>query len=253
MGPSKDKVIESVNQTVKPSPRKISRLKYIFLGLLIVGILYLVGELSIWANPEAIKNFILKFGLWSPIILILLQVVQSMISILPSQVTTIAAGFLFGPIFGLLYALIGSTIGSAIVFLISRKYGRRLANKFFHGKDLAHFEAFFKQKKLYALFLARVAPIFPNDLVSFAAGFTKISFSGFNFVSTLGFLIQMIILVIFGAKLAEGEVSIPLIIVSVIVGLLFLVVLFKGKIRKIVIKDLKKVEKSLKKGVKIVF
>jgi|SRR3989344_514581 len=244
---------KTVNKSAKTTSHKVSRLKFFLLSALIILILFISIEFSTFNNPELVKNFVLKFGLMAPVVLILLQTFQSMISIIPSQITTIAAGYVFGPIFGLIYSLIGSFIGSSIVFLISRKYGAQLAMKFFPEKDIIHFQVFFRQKKSKALFLARIAPIFPNDLISFAAGLTKINYWKFSLISSLGFLIQIIILSFFGSGLAEGQISMPLIVVSIVVGLLFLIVIFKKKIRKIIIRDIKEVEKELRKGVKIVF
>jgi uncharacterized membrane protein YdjX (TVP38/TMEM64 family) len=244
---------ENVIKSVKTTPTKVNNVKYVFLTIAIMLIIYLFVELSLFADPEIIKSFISKFGLWAPLVLILLQMFQSIISIIPSQITTVASGYLFGPVLGLVYSLIGTFLGSSIIFFISRKYGKRLAVKFFHNLDITHFQIFLRQKKSIALFLARIAPIFPNDLISFAAGLTKISYLKFVLLSTIGFLVQMILLTSFGSGLAEGEVNITLIVISVFVGILFMIVLFKQKIRRWVIKDLHKIEKGLKKGVKIVF
>ena len=233
------------------SRNRASKIKLFFLPILMILLFFFVGEL--FFNSETIKTFILRFGIWAPLIVIVLQILQSMVSVIPSQITTIVAGFLFGPVLGLLYALIGATIGSSAIFLISRRFGQKLALKFFSLRDLSHFEAFFKQKKSWALFLARIAPIFPNDLVSIAGGLTNISFGQFTALSTLGFIAQMAVLVLFGSQLAEGSVNVSLIIISVLAGILLMIVLFKEQIRRMVIKDLHKVEKSLKQGVKIVF
>ena len=244
---------ENVIKSVKTSPSKFSKLKYVLLTVAIMLILYLIVEVSLLADPEIIRSFILKFGILAPLALIFLQIFQSMISIIPSQITTIAAGYIFGPILGLIYSLIGSFIGSAIIFLISRKYGEKLALKFFPKKEISHFHTFFKQKRSQALFLARIAPIFPNDLVSFSAGLTRIKFLKFNLISSLGFLVQIMILSYFGSGLAKGEVNILVIIISILVGILLVIVLFKKKIKELIIKDLKEFEEEIQKNVKIVF
>lgn len=244
---------ELINRSEAFSHKKVRWIKYGLLLLLAAGLFFLISESSLFANPDKIKGFILNFGVWAPLILILLQALQSMISIIPSQVTTIAAGFLFGPVLGLVYSLIGATIGSSVIFLISRKYGKKLAMKIFPPREILHFEAFMKQKRAYALLLARVAPIFPNDLVSFIGGLTGISLGLFTLTSSAGFVVQMVILVFFGSQLANGSVSTELIVLSILIGVLVLIVLFKQQIKKMVIKDLHKVEKSLKQGIKIVF
>ncbi len=225
------------------------RIQYILLLALVAGIYFFLTESPIGqhylTNPAALKYLILSFGILAPLAVIFLQFFQTIFSIIPSQITTIIAGFIFGPILGLLYSLIGAVIGSAIVFLISRKYGQKIALKFFEPVELEHFRRLFKKQKGWALFLARIAPIFPNDLVSFAAGLNKIKFREFNIISSIGFVIQMIILTYFGSELAYGKINPSLVIVTILISLMLLILLFRNKIKKTLSKDFKKIEKEV--------
>ncbi len=227
------------------------RLKFVVFLLILIAVYYFASESSVvkhyLSNPELLKSLILGFGILAPLAVIVLQCFQTTISIIPSQITTIAAGFIFGPFLGLAYSLIGAFFGSMFVFVLARKYGKKLALKFFEKKDLVHFNMLFKKHKLWALFLARMTPIFPNDLISFGAGLTKIKLKNFNLVSSLGFVTQMIILTYFGAELSTGKISLPLIIISVVVGLLLLIAVFEKEIKKVLIKDFHKIEKKFKK------
>ena len=83
------------------------------------------------ADPEELRWFILRFGILAPLGLIVMQMFQTMFSIVPSQLTTILAGFIFGPLWGLVYSLIGAFLGSLFIFLIARKYGNKIASFFF--------------------------------------------------------------------------------------------------------------------------
>lgn len=230
--------------------KRAHKLKYFLLLILAILFYYLITESKLvqhyLANPEALKSLILSFGILAPIAIIILQMFQTTISIIPSQITTIIAGFVFGPILGLVYSLIGAFFGSMLIFSLGRKYGKRFALKLFDKKEIVHFNIFLRQRKDWALFLARIAPIFPNDLVSFTAGLTTIKFRNFNLFSTLGFVVQMIILTYFGAELSAGKVSVPLIIITIVVSLLLLIVFFKSKIRRFLIKGLHKLEKGEK-------
>lgn len=195
-------------------------------------------------DPEELRWFVLKFGILAPLGIIILQMFQTMISIIPSQLTTILAGYIFGPLWGLIYSLIGAFLGSLFIFLLSRKYGIKIASFFFTEEEILHFILFFKQKKLLALFMVRVAPLFPNDLVSFSAALTDISLFHFNLVSTAGFMIQMILLTFFGAELREGSFTLPLQVISLVICFLLTLFLFKEKIHKVLIQDLKLLEKG---------
>lgn len=225
--------------------------RFVVFLLILIGLYYFASESPVikqyLSNPELIKSLVLGFGVLAPLAVIFLQFFQTIITIIPSQITTILAGFLFGPVLGLAYSLIGAFFGSMLVFILARKYGKKLALKFFEKKDLVHFNVLFRQHKLWALFLARMTPIFPNDLVSFGAGLTKIRLRNFNLVSSLGFVFQMIILTYFGAELSTGKISLPLIIISVAVGLLLLIAIFEKKIKKVIIKDFHQIEKKFKK------
>jgi len=222
--------------------KKRHYIRLILVVVVLAAIYYLASESSLiqhyFANPEALKKVILGLGILAPLGIIFLQFFQTTISIVPSQITTIVAGFVFGPILGLVYSLIGAFFGSMFIFFLARKYGKELALKFFNKKDMVHFHMMFKQKKHWALFLARMTPLFPNDLVSFSAGLTTIKLRDFNLISSLGFIIQMIILTYFGSELATGKISFPLIGISVLVTGLLLITIFKNKIKKLLVKEI---------------
>src|SRR3989344_534736 len=235
---------------VMSTNQKFLRLRYILPPLLLLAVGYSITESDLFrhylSNPDALKQFVLGFGLLAPLAVIILQAFQTTISIIPSQLTTIVSGFVFGPVLGLVYSLIGAMLGSSLVFALSRKYGKRLALRLhlFDKKDIVHFHLFFKRKKVWALFLARVLPLFPNDLISFAAALTGMRFRDFTFFSTLGFVFQMLILTYLGSELSQGRVSMPLIVITILVIILLIIFLFKKQIKLLLIKDLRSLEKE---------
>tara|TARA_Y100000310_G_scaffold190615_1_gene190620 strand:- start:24054 stop:24770 length:717 start_codon:yes stop_codon:yes gene_type:complete len=229
---------------------RIRKLKYILIAAAILAIYLYTSESGILDNylgPAQLQESILSVGIWGPLIIIALQIFQTILSIIPSQITTIAAGFAFGPIEGLFYSLIGAFIGSSVIFYISRKYGKKIVSKIFSKREIVHFNSFFKQRKYFALFLGRVTPIFPNDLISVGAGLTNMSYWHFTIVSTIGFVFQMMLLTLFGSELSKGIVSTWLIFVTIIVGFFFIILIFKEQIKKIFIKDLHIAEKEIER------
>ncbi len=222
-------------------------IKVLLLVLILALFLWWVAQSDIvqesLSDPEALRWFVLEFGILAPLGFIILQMFQTMFSIIPSQLTTILAGFIFGPLWGLIYSLIGAFLGSLFIFLLARRYGSKMVSFFFTEEEIFHFILFFKQKKLVALFMARIAPLFPNDLVSFSAALTDISLFQFNLVSTAGFMVQMALLTFFGAQLREGSFTLPLQVITLAISFLLALFLFKEKIHKILIQDLKLLKK----------
>lgn len=230
---------------------KIIKIVKILLVILFIAMSYYFITTSSWIktyleDPNQIKDFVLGFGYLAPILITLLQAVQNIIPFLPHEITAVAAGFIFGPVMGIVYTLIGAFLGSAIVFEIARKYGKKLAEKIFDKKEVVHFHLMFKKKKVWTIFIARLIPLFPNDLVSFAAGLTDIKFLWFNIASTLGFVLEVVILSYFGSSLTEGLSLIPIILLIVFLGGSSLVVIFKKQIKRLLIKDFHRLEKEEK-------
>ena len=224
--------------------KNIHFLRYFIIIVGIIAVFYF-SENNPWvkeyfSQPESIKTLVLSWGIAAPLVIILLQFFQTTISIIPSQVTTIVAGFLFGPIWGGIYSLIGVTLGSETIYSISKKYGKKLALKIFNPIEIAHFQHFFKQKGNWSIFLARIMPFFPNDLVSFTAGLIRIKRKEFHLYSTLGFIPQIVLFSLIGWGLSPDTAKVTLALLVAVVILLFLAVIFKNKIKNLVIKDLHK-------------
>ena len=234
--------------------KKIKKVKILLMVLLAGLLYYFVAQSSLvqnfQSNPELLQQAILDLGFYGPLVIILLQTFQTIISIIPSQLTTIGAGFAYGPIYGLLYSMLGAFIGSSIIFLLAKKYGKELIQRFFSKKEIVHFNQGFQKKKGWAILLARLIPIFPNDLVSVAAGLTDISYWRFTIFSSLGFIVQMALLSIFGAELSEGGISSTLIVSAIVLIVFFTAVIFRHQLKKIFIKDLHLVEKKIEQEFK---
>ncbi|MEK6938924.1 MAG: TVP38/TMEM64 family protein [Nanoarchaeota archaeon] len=233
----------------KEHGHKIKKAVEILCILIAIAIAYYFIVNSPWAqkylnDPQQIKNFALGFGAIAPLFLIFLQAIQNILPLLPHEVTAVAAGFIFGPILGAIYTLIGAFLGSAAVFVIARKYGKSLAEHLFNKKEMVHFHLFFKQNKAWTIFIARLIPLFPNDLVSFAAGLTDIKFFWFNIASTAGFIFEVVILTYFGSELSTGLTATPIIIISIFVISSILIGVFKHQIKRILIKDIHRLEKD---------
>jgi len=193
----------------------------IVLLLIILAFFYFLPNftnLKKFTDPYALRVFVLKFGLLAPFALITLEILQSFLSVLPFYGVTIAAGFVFGAFWGLVYALIGTFIGSALAFLVARRYGVSLLNRFIPMKDIDTFQKKMVGREGWTIFLARFFPIFPNNIISFAAGLTNMSFKEFNIISTIGFLFQILALTYLGEALSTGKIDWKMLLIIIILA-----------------------------------
>lgn len=134
---------------------------------------------------EAVQDFILKFGLFSGLALILLQILQVLIPPLDHNITQFIGGFIFGPWLGFIYSYIGRILGSILAFLIAKKYGRPFVKKVAPEKDIKKYDKVWN-KSLPYVFFAYWAPFFPDDTVSYLAGASKVRLRLFLLMIMIG-------------------------------------------------------------------
>lgn len=160
----------------------------------------LFGKLDV----EAIKEYILSFGIWAPIISFFLMIFQSVAAPLPAFLITFANAGLFGWVKGAALSWSSAMAGAALCFYISRVYGRNVAEKLTSKFALDEIDGFFKKYGKYAILIARLLPFMSFDIVSYAAGLTSMSFWSFFWATGLGQLPATIVYSYAGEMLTGG-------------------------------------------------
>jgi uncharacterized membrane protein YdjX (TVP38/TMEM64 family) len=102
-------------------------LVYVLIILIIVfatiKLLPLIIKLSNESTRNAAKEEIASMGIKGVFLVILLQVIQIVIAVIPGQPMEIISGMLYGTFGGMLICLIGIFIGTFIIFMIVRRLG----------------------------------------------------------------------------------------------------------------------------------
>jgi uncharacterized membrane protein YdjX (TVP38/TMEM64 family) len=96
---------------------------FLIIFVLILFIILVFPIVKYLIRPTQLKLFVLQFGVWSPIVFVLLQTLQMLFLIIPGAPFLIAGGYVFGNL-GIVYSVIGIMIGSMIVFGMGRLFGR---------------------------------------------------------------------------------------------------------------------------------
>jgi uncharacterized membrane protein YdjX (TVP38/TMEM64 family) len=133
-----------------------------------------------------IKDYILSFGIWAPIISFLLMVFQSLIAPLPAFIITFANAGLFGWWQGAILSWSSAMAGAALCFWIAKYFGRNAVAKVTSKGSLEKVDIFFDKYGNYAILIARLLPFVSFDIISYAAGLTSMSFWSFFWATGLG-------------------------------------------------------------------
>ncbi|PCH12474.1 SNARE associated Golgi protein [Streptococcus parauberis] len=151
----------------------------------ILGLLALVGTffLVLWAyrlgilnDSNALKDLVMAYPFWGPVIFIVVQIFQIVFPVIPGGLTTIAGFLIFGPIEGFIYNYIGIIIGSYLLFIIVKIYGRKFILLFVDEKNFYSYERKLETPGYEKLFiLCMASPISPADIMVMITGLTNMS------------------------------------------------------------------------------
>ncbi|MDB8793409.1 TVP38/TMEM64 family protein [Romboutsia sp. 1001216sp1] len=165
---------------------------YLFIPQINKGINQMIFYLSM-LNIDAIKEYILSFGILAPIISFLLMILQSVAAPLPAFLITFANAALFGWVKGAMLSWTSSMVGAALCFYIARFLGRDVVIKLTSKYALDNIDNFFDKYGKHTILIARLLPFISFDLVSYAAGLTSMKFSSFFIATGIGQLPATII------------------------------------------------------------
>lgn len=158
----------------------------LLLFLFLLWSLWSTGFFQVVHSPEGMREYIERFSPYSHLVFFLLQLVSVIVAPIPSNLTTVAGGLLFGAWSAFFITTAAVILGSVIVFQLSRNLGRSFAQRFVSGKAWERYGEVIRRKRDVFLFLAFLFPFFPDDLLCIMAGLTDVSFRRFLFLVILG-------------------------------------------------------------------
>jgi len=155
-----------------------------------------IGAAVYLLDFENIQATVTGAGIWAPILLILAKAATIVFAPLTGSPLYPLAGVLFGFWEGVLYIVIGDMLGAVVSFYISRKFGQKMVERLLAKKNMPTAEKVIQTMESPRGFLfARVCFAAMPEIVSYAAGLTKIPFWRFFIIHNLVGLIPTIILV----------------------------------------------------------
>jgi len=205
-----------VTEVVTLDTRTVRLLRFVVLlaAATLFGLLYLVSAgfrsevnqaLSLLGRGDiaGLRDYILSFGLWAPVASCFLMVLQALVAPVPSFLITFANGLAFGVFWGWMLSLFGHVLAAAVCFGISRSLGRVPVEVLVGKTGLESADRWFARWGVYAVFVARLVPGVAFDVISYAAGLTRMRFKNFVLATALGIFPQTFLYSYLGRQAPE--------------------------------------------------
>ena len=160
------------------------------------------------------------------ITLIIIQILQAIIFIFPSEVVEILSGMMYGPIIGFLICTVGNVIAQILIYYFVRIFKYQINDKF-HINDLK------------VVFLVYLLPLMPKDLFNYLIPLTSINKYKYLLLSNVARIPSILTSVLLiDLTIKNSYLGISIYIITFIIGIMILSIL-KGFNKKITMNDKK--------------
>lgn len=151
-----------------------------FFCLILLYILLKTGFFNLIKDKESLAEYLQKYGVWMPIVYVVLQFLQVVILPIPSVLSTAVGVVLFGVNKTILYSVLGIVLGSFTAFWIGRRFGSRAVEWLIGKESLKKWQTKLKGKDNFVLSIMFLLPMFPDDVLCFVAGLSSMSIRYFS-------------------------------------------------------------------------
>jgi uncharacterized membrane protein YdjX (TVP38/TMEM64 family) len=232
-----------VNALDGPRPSRLNpsarwALASLFLAGLLIFVIWLVVTdapiiafiIRLYRDKHFLKEIVASWGWLAPVVFIVIQALQVVLSPVPGEITGPVGGALFGTWWGLLYSTIGLTMGTLLCFGIGRKWGEPLVRPWLSEHNWNRLNFVIEAEGAIICFLLYLIPGFPKDIISYLFGISPMPFWLFVLVSSLGRLPGTWISSYFGANVAEQQYIYAIAFLAIVIALILPLYYYRDRI-----------------------
>ena len=139
-----------------------------------------------FSNLHSVTSSMERAGLWGPVVLFILFVLQVFLAFIPGQALMVACGYLYGFWGGFLVSWLSLVAGGEIAYLLARRYGRPFAERWISSDVLSRWDKAAAGQGIGFFAVMLVMPLVPNDAMCYVAGLGTISHRRFTAANLLG-------------------------------------------------------------------
>ena len=144
--------------------------------------LYQSGFFAACTSQQALQDYIARRAPYAQLWFFVLQLLSVVLAPIPSNITALAGGVLFGMWTAFLLTWAAVFLGSLLVFWLARVLGRSFADRVVSRRLSEKYQSVIRSKTTVFQVLAFLFPYFPDDVLCILAGVTDISFRRFALI-----------------------------------------------------------------------
>jgi uncharacterized membrane protein YdjX (TVP38/TMEM64 family) len=158
----------------------------------------------LYVDKHFLKRTLADWGMLAPVLFIVLQALQVVLSPIPGEATGFLGGFLFGEWLGFIYSSIGLTLGSVAAFSVGRWLGAHFVRRLVRKETWERLGFIVEAEGTILCFIVYLIPGLPKDIVCYLFGISPMPVWVFAVVSCFGRMPGTYILSAQGARTQAG-------------------------------------------------
>lgn len=147
--------------------------------------LYQSGFFSAVTSQESLQLYIQEFSPYTHLFFFLIQLLSVILAPIPSNISALAGGMLFGTWPAFLLTFFAVTMGSLLVFAAARAMGQNAVTRLVGKRISERYLDVIHAKTDTFLVLAFLFPFFPDDMLCILAGLSQIPIRRFAVIILL--------------------------------------------------------------------
>lgn len=120
-----------------------------------------------------LQGYFRSAGALAPVAYVVFVIAEVTIAPIPGLMLYAPGGLIFGPWFGGLLAIIGNMIGAGISCGLTRSLGHRWLDRIAGHESMEKLQRGLNRRGFWMIVVLRLNPLTSTDLLSYAAGFTR--------------------------------------------------------------------------------
>ncbi|HEV2529387.1 MAG TPA: TVP38/TMEM64 family protein [Thermomicrobiales bacterium] len=141
-------------------------------------------------DQDQIGAYLRSFGVWGPVISLVLMIAQAIIAPIPGALIVFANGIAFGTFQGTVLSVAGQTLAAALCFGIARTVGRGPVERMVGRFGLETLDRGVGRWGPLAIVALRLVPGVAFDAISYGAGLLRMRFRVFLLATVAGIIPQ---------------------------------------------------------------
>ncbi|TDE33350.1 TVP38/TMEM64 family protein [Antarcticimicrobium sediminis] len=180
------------------------------LGIVLLGVWKFAPSMFTEAlalmDGERLEMLVTRAGLWGPVVIVALMTIAVVASPIPSAPIALAAGAAYGHLWGTLQVVIGAELGALIAFGLARGLGHDFLRRLFGDRIDAGLLG--SQTALTTtVFASRLMPFVSFDMISYAAGLSRLHAWRFALATLAGIVPASFMLAHLGGEAVSGDLG----------------------------------------------